>query len=112
MFHYSKATLIYIGNGVADNGSPIELKHCREVKVTQTRNFSLNFYNSNGTLQRSMRNSRNIVIPAEYAKDICIDGVRYELLYVNYQGLRYRVQNILNYRKSGLRVLLDIEELR
>lgn len=63
-------------------------------------------------MQRSMRKSKNLVVPIEMTQDRVIDGVRYELLYVEYHGLKYRVQNILNYYKSGIRMILDIEELR
>lgn len=113
MLHYGKAKLIYIGQGTAENGSPIELEYVREnVKITETNTFSVNYYNTSGTLQRSMRDSKNIVIPIQYTKDVFENGVRYQLLYVEYYGLRYRVYNILHYRKSGLRMLLDIQEVR
>lgn len=112
MLHYGQAKLIYIGQGVADNGSPIELEFTRVCKVTETNTFSVNYYNTSGTLQRSMRDSKNIVIPIQYTKDVCKDGTRYQLLYIEYYGIRYRVYNILHYRKSGLRMLLDIQEVR
>lgn len=113
MLHYGEVNLIYIGQGVADNGSPIELEHVIEnVKISETRTFSLNYYNTSGTLQRSMRDSKNIVVPIQLTKDIVKDGIKYQLLYVQYYGVRYRVYNILNYRKSGLRMLLDIQEVR
>ena len=48
----------------------------------------------------------------EMTHDRVVDNVRYELLYVEYHGLKYRVQNILNYYKSGIRMILDIEEVR
>ena len=113
MLHYSKANLIYIGQSKSENGSPKEVEYVLEnVKVVETRTFSLNYYNTSGTLQRSMRKSKNIVLPITLTEDRVINGVRYELLYVDYQGLRYRVHNILHYRRNGLRMLLDIEELR
>lgn len=112
MQHYETATLIYVGSIKKGNGSPKEVSISQRCKVKETRNFSLNFYNSNGTMQRSMRKSKNLVVPIEMTQDRVIDGVRYELLYVEYHGLKYRVQNILNYYKSGIRMILDIEELR
>ena len=113
MLRFSQADLVYIGQGKNSKGSPKELEHIvKGVKVTETKTFSLNYYNTNGTLQRSMRKSKNIVIPLHLSEDKIINGVRYELLYVDYQCLRYRVHNILHYRRNGLRVLLDIEELR
>ena len=59
-----------------------------------------------------MRKSKNLVLPIHLTEDRVIDGVRYELLYIDYQGLRYRVHNILHYRRNALRMLVDIEELR
>lgn len=112
MQHYETATLIYVGSIKKGSGSPKEVSISHRCKVKETRNFSLNFYNSNGTMQRSMRKSKNLVVPIEMTQDRVIDGVRYELLYVEYHGLKYRVQNILNYYKSGIRMILDIEELR
>lgn len=112
MFHYGKAELIYISSSAKDTGSPTELKITKTCKVTETKQFSLNFYSSANGKQRLMRKSKNIVVPINFTEDIVQDGKRYELTYVNYNNLKYQVHNILNYRKSGLRMLLDIEELR
>lgn len=113
MLRFSQADLIFIGQGKDEKGSPKELVHVvKNVKVSETKTFSLNYYNTNGTLQRSMRKSRNLLIPIHLTEDIVKDGVRYELLYIDYQCLRYRVHNILHYRRNGLRMLVDIEELR
>lgn len=112
MQYYETATLIYVGSIKKGNGSPQEVTISHRSKVKEVRNFSLNFYTSNGVMQRSMRKSKNLVVPMEMTQDRVIDGVRYELLYVEYHGLKYRVQNILNYYKSGIRMILDIEEMR
>ena len=112
MQYYEAATLIYVGSTKKGSGSPKEETITHRCKVKEIRNFSLNFYTSNGTLQRSMRKSKNLVVPMEMTHDRVVDNVRYELLYVEYHGLKYRVQNILNYYKSGIRMILDIEEVR
>lgn len=106
------ATLKYIAQGKASNGSPIELSVTRVIKVKEIKNFSLNYYTMGTESQRSMRNSKNIVVPKWVTEDIINDGKRYELLYVNYNGLDYHIKNILKYFKSSLRMVLDIEELK
>lgn len=112
MQHFNAATLVYVAQSKKRNGSPIELEIRKIAKVKEVRNFSLNFYTSQGTTQRNMRNSRNLVVPMDLTKDIIEDGLRYELLYVEIDGLKYHIQNILNYYKKSLQALLDIEELR
>lgn len=113
MLRFSQADLVFIGQTKDDKGSPKELEYVlKNVKVVETKTFSLNYYNTNGTLQRSMRKSRNLVIPTYLTEDRIINGIRYELLYIDYQCLRYRVHNILHYRRNALRMLVDIEELR
>lgn len=112
MFHYGTITLVYIGQSKDEKGSPIELTQEKEVKTTETKTFSLNYYTSNGVLQRSMRNSRNFVVAKHLCDDIVVDDVKYELAYVKLNDITYHIRNILNYRKSGLRMLLDVEELK
>ena len=113
MQHYSAATLIYVGRITADNGSPKEVTVEKpNVKVRQIRNFSLNYYTTNGGNLRSMRNSRNLVVAKQLTEDIKREGVKYELMYVRYNGLKYRVKEVLNYWKTDLRVILDCEEVK
>lgn len=114
MLSFGKATLIYMAQAKKSNGSPYEVKITREIKVKEVKTFSLNYYIMGGDNQRLMRLSKNLVVPKWTTEDI-IDienNLRYELLYVDYQGLHYRVQNILKYYKMNQRMILDIEELR
>lgn len=123
MQHFSQATLIYVAQGKRENGSPVEESYSRCVKVKEIKTFSLNFYTQGDTTQRSMRNSKNLVV-SKWLTDDYFDRrtkKHYELLYVDYEGLRYHVRNILNYRngvvkaqweRSSLKAILDIEELR
>ena len=102
--------LIYTAKGQKESGSPIELEHkiCN-IKCDLMETFSQNYYASN---QRIMRLSKNIAVNVKLTEDIFIDNNRYELMYVEHKGLKYRVQNILNHRHSTLLKILDIQELR
>lgn len=112
MLRFAEATLVFVGQTKYDDGSPKQVEISKTVKAVEQKTFSLNFYNTSGTLQRSMRQSKNLVLPKELTDDIIQDGIRYELLYIDYYGLRYRVHNILHYRRNALRVLVDMQELR
>lgn len=114
MFIKSEAELIYEGQGVADNGSPVSLQKSVVVRVDELETFSSNYYNEQ---QRNMRLSRNLVVPTYLTNDIIEDDVVYELMYVNYQDKNYRVRNILKYssRQTGRtrqKMILDIQEVR
>ena len=114
MFIKAVAKLIYQGQGVADNGSPIALEKTCIVRVDELETFSINYYNEQ---QRNMRLSRNLVVPTYYTNDIECDGVVYELMYVDYQDKKYRVKNILKYRgrytgRTRQLMILDIQEVR
>lgn len=112
MQYFDEATLIYVGQGQKANGSPTEITISRIAKVKVIRNFSLNYYNVTGTATRLMRNSRNFVVNKDLIEDIeDEDGKRYELLYVEYHGMKYRVREILNYYKTGMRYILDTQEV-
>lgn len=118
MFIKAETTLIYEGQGVTDNGSPIVLTYeVPNVKVNEMETFSNNYYNDQ---QRNMRLSRNLVIPT-YLTDDYIDcqGNRYELMYCIYDNKKYRVKNILKYNGNKYnrgytrqKMILDIQELR
>lgn len=113
MLSFGKATLIYVAQTKASNGSPKEVKITRDIKVKEVKTFSLNYYVMGGDNQRLMRLSKNLVVPKWTTLDIIDENdLRYELLYADYQGLHYRVQNILKYYKMNQRMILDIEELR
>lgn len=112
MFYFSEATLKYVAQSKASNGSPIEDYITKTIKVKEVKTFSLNYYIMGGDNQRLMRNSKNLVVPKWVTQDIVEDGKTYELLYVTYEGKEYRVQNILKYYKQSMRMILDIEELR
>lgn len=112
MLKYSVAELVYVCTTQAENGSPIELTITRRQKVKEIKTFSRNYYALNGADQRSMRDSKNLVVPQAVTGDILKDGHRYELRYVNYNGRRYSVREDLVYFKQDLRRVLDIQELR
>lgn len=109
MYIKSIADLIYISQSKNENGSPIELEIVKTVKVNETETFSSRYYNDE---QRLMRLSRNLIVPAYYVKDIQENGLNYELSYVNYEGKKYKVRNILKVKNTRLNMLLDVQELR
>jgi len=109
MFIKSQCELIYVGQGVASNGSPIELEEKVTIPVSELETFSVNYYNEQ---DRSMRNSRNLVIPTYLTFDKQVSGKNYELMYVNYQNKRYKVRNILKRRGTRQMMILDIQEVK
>ena len=110
MYVKAEAELVYVGLGVASNGSPINLELKKTVRVDEMETFSQNYYNEE---QRNMRLSRNLVIPTYLTEDIAsLDGINYELMYVNYDGKRYKVKHILKLRGTRQRMILDIQEVR
>lgn len=109
MYIKSIADLIYTSQSKNENGSPIELEIVKTVKVNETETFSNRYYNDE---QRLMRLSRNLIVPTYYVKDIQENGLNYELSYVNYEGKKYKVRNILKVKNTRLNMLLDVQELR
>ena len=110
MYIKSIADLIYTSQSKNENGSPVELEIIKEkVKVNEAETFSNRYYTDE---QRLMRLSRNLIVPTYYVKDIQENGLNYELSYVNYEGKRYKVRNILKVKNTRLNMLLDIQELR
>lgn len=109
MYIKSEAELIYEGQGVAENGSPTILQTSQVIKVDEAETFSNNYYNDQ---QRNMRLSRNLIIPSFFTNDKILNGVTYELMYVNYDGKKYKVKNILKVRNTRQKMLLDIQEAR
>ena len=110
MLKYSQAELIC--QSQLEDGSPRELTLSRIVKVKEIKTFSRNYYSLSGADQRSMRDSKNLVVPQAVTGDILQDGHRYELRYVNYNGRKYAIKEDLVYFKQDLRRVLDIQELR
>ena len=109
MYIKSEADLIYVGQGAATNGSPIELTEKVTVRVDEMETFSNNYYNDQ---QRNMRLSRNLVVPTYLTQDISVEDKMYELMYVDYQSKHYRVRNILKLRGTRQKMILDIQEIR
>lgn len=110
---FGAATLIYIGQTKASNGSPV-MKSITlpNVKVKEIRTFSLNYYTSRPT-SRQMRKSRNLVVDKKLTFDRTDDdGVVYELMFVEYQGTRFTVREVLHYFKRDTAMVLDCEETR
>lgn len=110
MYVKSVCNLIYVGKTKLENGSPKDIEFVKQdVKCDESETFSNQYYTEQ---KRSMRLSRNLIIPTELTKDLNIDDVRYELTYVTYDGLRYQIQNILKLKKTRQRMILDLEEVR
>ena len=109
MFIKSEVELIYQGQGVLDNGSPVLLEKTETVRCDEMETFSNNYYNEQ---QRNMRLSRNLVVPTYLTEDIIDDGKRYELMYCIYDGRKFKVRNILKMRNTRQRMILDIQEVR
>ena len=117
MFIKSEVILIYEGQGVTEDGSPTLLNIEKpNIRCDEMETFSNRYYNEQ---ERNMRTSRNLVIPTYLTNDIYQDDVRYELLYCIYDGLKYKVKNILKYRGNKFdkgytrqKMILDIQELR
>lgn len=114
MFIKSQVELIYEGHSVSDNGDPIRLDISKVVRCDEMETFSHQYYNEQ---QRNMRISRNLVIPTYLCEDIIQDNIRFELMYCNYNGLKYKVKNVLKYKSrtvknTRMKMVLDIEELK
>ena len=109
MFIKSEVELIYQGQGVISNGSPVILEIKKTVRCNEMETFSNNYYNDQ---QRNMRLSRNLVVPTYLTWDIEEDGKKYELMYVNYDGRKFKVRNILKLRGTRQSMILDVQEVR
>lgn len=110
MYIKSEVELIYEGQGVADNGSPIALYISKRVRCDERETFSNQYYSNQ---QRNMRLSRNLIVPTYLAEDIFdCDDQRYELMYCVYDKRKYKVRNILKMRNTRQRMILDIQEVR
>lgn len=109
MFIKSEVELIYVSQGVAENGSPVELTHSQTVRCDEMETFSNFYYNDQ---QRNMRLSRNLVIPTHFCDDIILTGSRFELMYCNYGGRKYKIRNILKMKGTRRQMILDVEEVR
>ena len=107
---FGSAELIYCGQTKKSSGSPVEVTVTLTVPVKEVKTFSLRYYQTYGTLKRSMRHSKNFVVSTEMCEDRIIDGVTYELMYLVYLGKKYTIHEILNYYKSSVQMLLDCQE--
>lgn len=109
MFIKSSVTLIYEGQGVASNGSPVTSTIRETVRCDEAETFSNQYYTEQ---ERNMRESRNLIVPTYMTESFIREGLRYELMYVEYLGIRYKVRNILKVKNTRHRMLLDIQEIR
>ncbi len=110
MYIKSEVELIYEGQGVAENGSPIALHISKRVRCDEMETFSNQYYNNQ---QRNMRLSRNLIVPTYLTEDIFdCDDQRYELMYCVYDKRKYKVRNILKLRNTRQRMILDVQEVR
>lgn len=92
------ATLIYMAksHNQAD-GSPINLFKEKTVKVDVMNTFTNGYYFERG---REMREACNLCVNVYNTYDIVEEGLVYELSYVVFKNVKYKVMNILNnYRK-------------
>lgn len=109
MFIKSQINLVYVGQTVRENGSPMSVEIVKTVRCDEMELFSRNYYSEQ---ERNMRWSHNIVIPTYLTEDIVEQGVTYELLFCVYAEKKYRIRNILKMRNTRQRIILDIEEVR
>ena len=102
--------LKYVATGKSANGSPTELIITESnVRADLINSFSQNYYQNN---QRIMRQARNFTIAEYLTHDRINSNNRYELMYVEYDGLKYRIKNILKHKSSNLRMILDCDEVK
>lgn len=110
MYIKAEVDLIYIGQDTATNGSPVQLQISKKVRCDEMETFSNNYYNEQ---MRNMRESRNLLIPTYLTHDIQDqNGKTYELMYVIYDGRKYKVRNILKKRGTRQMMILDVQEVR
>ena len=109
MYIKSSVELIYVGQGVANNGSPLALEEKLIVRCDEMETFSNEYYNN---MQRDMRTSRNLVVPTYLTRDISKNNVNYQLTFCVYDGKKYKVKNILKKRNTRQQMILDIQEVR
>ena len=107
------ATLIYMAKTHdSTDGSPINLEISKEVKVDIQKTFSSGYYFERG---REMRDACNLVVNEYHVKDIEEDGLLYELSYVVFKGMRYKVMSIMNhyynYQDDPYRKVLDLKKV-
>lgn len=109
MLFKTSAELVYVNRYKLENGSPAQRTIETTVKVDLANNFSDNFYLERG---RTMRNSLSLIVNAYHTDDISDnDGNNYYLAYVNYNGSRYAVENILYYNHNVYKRLLDLKKV-
>lgn len=109
MFIKSSVTLIYEAQGVATNGSPVTSEITETVRCDEAETFSNQYYSQQ---ERNMRESRNLIVPTYMTESLIRDDLRYELMYVEYRGVKYKVRNILKVKNTRQRMMLDIQEIR
>lgn len=105
--------LIYVGQATKENGSPEFKEIKKEVRCDLADTFSSNYYFERG---REMRNSLRLVVNVYYTFDITDDdGLSYYLKFVEYDNVRYTVENILNhymhnFKKDKMKRDLDLRK--
>lgn len=109
MNRLTQCDLVYVHQGQDDEGNTVIETKSKTVKCAIMESFSVNYYNSQ---ERDMRNSKNIVVALPYADDFSEDGKRYRLEYANFKGVKYKVTNILNNRRSAITSILDCQEVK
>ena len=109
MYYKTGVNLIYEGQGVGENGSPVSLQITKYVACDEAENFSNQYYTEQ---QRNMRMSKNLIVPTHLTEDIIENGVRYELMYCTYNTILYKVRNVLKVRDTRQKMILDIQEVR
>lgn len=107
------ATLIYMAKSHNDyDGSPINLFKEKTVKVDVISTFTNGYYFERG---REMREACNLLVNNYNTFDIVDDGLTYELSYVVFKNVKYKVMNILNhyarYQEDPFRKVLDCKKV-
>lgn len=107
MIQKGSVTLIYVKEYVANNKSPKKDDIERVVKCDVIGKFSSNYYVQR---DRDMLVSNTLRVGKHYINDYQ-EG---QLRYVDFQGKRYSIKNILNddANRRNRYVLLDVEEYK
>lgn len=99
MKNFNSVTLVTRTLSKKENGSPENKYKQQEVRCQKIDNFSKYYYGETRTMQKSI----NLKIQKHYAYR--------NLDHIIFQKVKYRVEEILNDRKSSLFVILDCEEM-
>ena len=70
--------------------------------------FSQYYYRNNSRL---MQKAMNVSIPRNIDEHLNIMDIHYQLMYVDLQGVRYQIKEVLSHKKTSMLKMLDCEEV-